>query len=283
MAARVIETPSTLRTGKADVAILCETMTELAEHMKARGVSISGGSWIGGLTAAMADRCLREGEASRVAASEDYLAKFEGKFAFHTARFKTIDAVAGGAPNVAAYIAGTPLAMRRRQRTADDLAPLTIVVDTTSSGGINAAKLERRGAALLALVRLLAARRPVTLWAGAALGPRGDNRVQMCSVMTRIETAPLDLARAAFLLGHPGASRGIGYSVIGEQCRGFGAWPYNDIDKTRTYGPEYFGRLFPGTEILYMPPVFGGELESTAPDKWLTEKLAKYGGLENEA
>ena len=178
--------------------------------------------------------------------------------------------------------------MRRRQRITDDMAPLTIVADTASSGDISASDLEKRGAAILALVRLLAAVRPVTLYAGVTVGNANAERNKdgMNGIFTRIETAPLDLARAAFLLAHPGSSRAIGYGITSQEFNGdaeYIPWSFGDANKLRAYAPEAFARVFPGTEILYLPSVHSRDNSVKNPDVWLEEHVNKFGGMQNEA
>lgn len=285
---RRVDLPCTLRTAtqnfttRTDRALICDTMTELADRM-ARGCerSMWGSDWVGGMSAADAPRFLTEGDESRVAASDVFMAKLEDKFEFLTGRFRTVDAIAGGCPNVAAYLAGAPMAMRRRQRVADDLAPLTIVADCSSSSGISGKDMEKRGAAVLALVRLLSARRPVNLYAGVTAGNSGTGIV---ATMTRIETAPLDLARAAFMLSHQGAARGIGYGLcMNEFEPGALGWCFGSEALERSYSPTFWARVFPATEVLF---ISGAHLKDAAvsdPEKWLTDNLAKYGGMENQA
>jgi hypothetical protein len=285
---RRIDIPSTAKRGYTDRAVIFDTMSELAARIDAGAISSRswGDSWLGGLTKADAAHFSREGEMARVSASDAFLAKLEDKFEFTSHRFQTVDAIAGGVPNVAAYLANAPLAMRRRHRVADDLAPLTIVVDTTSSGGVGADKLEKRGAAILALVRLLSARRPVTLYAGNAMGNSRADKDGFNAVLTRIETAPLDLARAAFLLGHPGAARGIGYGVVVNEFGGSDGhipWPYDNHELARKSAPEFYGRVFPNSEILCLPPVFVKDPAIDTPEIWLADMLAKFGGLPNAA
>lgn len=274
---------------RKDRFLICDTMTELAERSEAGNVSPNfGDAWAGGLSKDMAGRFLREGEMARVASSDKYLSKLEDKFQFHAGRSKIADAVAGGAVNVPALLAGTPMAMRRRQRISDELAPLTIVADTASSANISAYDLEKRGAAILALVRILSALRPVTLYAGTIVGSAhaGTNKDGLLGTFTRIETSPLDLARAAFLLAHPGAARAIGYGVSMHEFKGDGSyipWSFGDANAARKYGPEALARVFPGTELLYLPSVFAKDASIKEPEKWLLENVNKFGGLENEA
>lgn len=286
---RRFDNPCTLKghMSKTDRILICDTMTELADRTKAgNDCNQWGGSWIGGVSKDSAARLLQEGELSRVATSDKFLAKLEDKFQFETGRFRTIDAISGGLPNVAAFLAGSPLNMRRRQRVADDVGPLTIVADTASSGNIGAADLEKRGAAILALVRILSGLRPVTLYAGVCHGNSKQAADGLNAVFTRVETAPLDLARAAFILANPGAARGVGYGIA---CNEFGGeygyipWAFGDADLTRKYGPECFGRVFPGSEILYLPSVFATDKSIKEPEKWLMEQVAKYGGMDNQA
>jgi hypothetical protein len=283
---RRIDAPSRIKSGKTDRAMIFDDMSELATRFQAGCEASSwGGSWVGYLERETAPKLLREGEESRVAASDAFLNKLEGKFDYASHRFKSENAVAGGVAVVPAYLAGTPLAMRRRRRVEDDLAPIVIIADTTSSEMVNAAHLEKRGAALLALVRLLAGKRPVTLYAGVAMGNFRQKEDGVNAIITRIETAPLDLARAAFLLGNPGCARAIGYGIAVHEWNGTLGhipWPYNDIDAWRSKAVSHFWQdVFPGSEILYLPPVFGKELEITAPEKWLADMVAKYGGLPN--
>jgi len=119
--------------------------------------------WSGGTPVETQAR-LDAGSAKATAACDRLLGQMES-VGFATSRFATVAAVAGGAPCVPAYLAGNPLAMRRRVKISDDAAPLAVVVDIGVSASVKAATIERRGAAALALVRLLAATRPVTLWA----------------------------------------------------------------------------------------------------------------------
>lgn len=159
----------------------------------------------------------QSGDAARVGLSDAMMDRMETAVGFEARRWRAVDCVAGGAPNVAAFLAGSPLSMRRRVRTMDAAAPLTIAVEMTVSAAVTAENIARRGAAALALARIAAASRPVTLWAVYGCQSEG----QHAAFAVRIETAPLDVSRAAWLLCAPEACRRAAFSI----CSVLAGWP----------------------------------------------------------
>lgn len=172
--------------------------------------------WIGA-SAAMTLRRARAGDPARVKLADDMLTKLENAVGFEARRWRAVDAVAGGVPNVPAYLAGAPLAMRRRARVMDAAAPLTIAIDLGVSQSVNERTIARRGAAALALARIAAASRPVSLWVYFAA--RSDTGTDAMFAV-KLDTAPLDVSRAAWLLCAPEALRRAGFAVL--EC--LGAW-----------------------------------------------------------
>ncbi len=252
-------------------------------HYANRG---DGDGWAGGLDRKTATDKLRHGDLEGVAASDKLMGKLEDSVSFDATRFHTVDAMAGGVPNVPAMLAGQPMHMRQRRRTADELAPLTICVDTTSSGGVSAKSLRKRGAALLALARLLAARRPVTIWIVNAMKPSNHNGHDTTGSAFLLDTAPLDLARAAHCMTNVSVSRQCAYA-IGEKLAdvngcGFLQWPNGDVDKYRKAGAAFWGEALGAEDVLFMPPVFLNDPAIENPTKWLKEMLAKYGRADND-
>ena len=137
--------------------------------------------------------------------SDEFMEQLETR-SFNSRRFQNRAAVSGGVPCVPAMLAGHPLAMRRREKIIDDQAPLSIIIDIASSGGISEKTLLKRGAAVTALVRLLSAVRPVTLMIGCSTTPtegeRNTDGNSAWHIFTRIDTTPIDLGRTAHLLSH---------------------------------------------------------------------------------
>jgi hypothetical protein len=240
----------------------------------------SGNDWNGGESLARVLTKCQTGDLSRVPASDKLMSALEDKFAFRSTAFRNIDAMTGGVPNVGAFLAGSPINMRQRRRVEVQETPLVIVADITSSGGVESRDLEKRGAALLALVRLLTARRPVTVYFACAGKPYASG-FSSSAVAVRMDTAPLDLARAAHLLGQTGVARMACYDFICAQvggARGNISWAYDSVDFYRANGVAYWQRALGADELLFLPPVFVEDEAIQKPEKWLADMLKKYGG-----
>ncbi|WP_288927224.1 hypothetical protein [uncultured Maritimibacter sp.] len=137
----------------------------------------------------------RAGVPSIVSRSEKLMAGIEDHIDLAGMQRGTVAAVSGGAPNVPAYLSGAPLAMRRRQQVVNsDQGEIVVMVNTFAPARMPHDVARRRGAAALALVRAASTVRPVRLF----LFELTDDRVL---TIIRIETAPLDLARAAWAAG----------------------------------------------------------------------------------
>jgi hypothetical protein len=231
-----------------------------------------GTNWDGGLSPEEAVKRATFGDMARVSASEALLSKME-KYAFESNKRTWRNDLAGGCPDVPAFIAGQPLSMRRRTIVESDSAPLAIIVDLTASEGIPAEIMERRGAAILALVRVLSTRRPVELWAGSFLqgGPAG---MDACAFFARIDTAPLDLARAAHVLSSQSMPRQIGFA-LGYALGGFqGRWPYVNDKVSRPLMKDIFLPAMPHvTDALCVPGAHLNDPMSKNPEAWLEETL----------
>lgn len=219
-----------------------------------------------------AARLTTSGDLSRVARSDALLGRFE-RFAFETTRKAWRDDIAGGFPNVPAYLAGHPLAMRRRAPAESAAAPLAVVVDLSTSAGISADAIERRGAAILALVRMLAMRRPVELWAGTGLD--ADRRQNASLIFCKLETAPLDLATAAYIMTSASFPRALCYN-IGHVAHNFGGgWPYGDAS-TRHHFAEMCAAGFTHADaLLAIPAAHNDDAIGKDPEGWIERKLAE--------
>jgi hypothetical protein len=271
--ARQFSLPSPVRPGKTDKWLICESLSDLA----ARKPRKMGGDF--GQVAPQR-RLAATGELTRVAAADKYLAKLE-EVSILSGKRVWENNVTGALPDVGAFVAGSPLSMRSRRKTRDDSAPLGIIFDGTTSGGISHSDMEKRGTVVLALVRLLAMRRPIELWLAAGLG--GANG-QGSWIATRLDTAPLDLARACYALSNPLATRVLGYeSIQGEIEGAYGAWPYNGGALSATDFHKVCAQAFPHlTDILAIPGIIISDDMVKKPEAWLRAQVAKYCDGEGE-
>lgn len=288
MAKIVQNFPSLNNRGKVDNIVLFDTIGEFADSCQAipshmRGSYTNGNSWNGGEGFDTTAKKCRTGDMSRVAASDAFMAKMEELTGYSGSAFETQNVVSGGAPNVAAFLAGQPLNMRLRRRVESEKAPLNIVVDIVSSGGIEARDLERRGAAILALVRVLSAIRPVSLYISAAALPYGDTRSHTArAVAFKLDSTPLDLARAAHALCAVGVSRQMAYAAMAgafgtRQAESGLNWSYDSIDFQRKNGKAFWQRSFGMDEMLYIAAPYVTDTIIKKPDEWLKQMIAEYG------
>lgn len=251
---------------------LFDSPAQLAEAAQAGGRVHNGDSWSGGLSPAEAVRRSRMGDLERVGPSDSLMSRFE-RFGFEAPRHAWRDDVAGAVPNVPAFLAGHPLAMRRRVKIQDVAAPLAVIVDLTSSSNVSPSDLERRGAAILALVRILSARRPVELWAGCATD--ADNGKNASVTLARIETAPLDLARAAFVMVGASFPRQLCYGLSRARNGFAGGWPYSSHTISRTMFRDMIADAFPHVaDMLCVPAAHSDDQIHKNPEAWIESKLA---------
>ena len=220
-------------------------------------------------------RKLETGDMSTVAESNAFLAEME-KHVFVSVKHRTVDDVCGGFPNVQNHIAGLPCAMRRRVRQSNSNAPLAVLVELAPSGSVTSQQMRKRGAAVLALVQLLANKRPVELWATITLG----NAASYNSILCRLETAPLDLARVAYVMCDDHVVRHLGYDLIqshfGTSASGFA---YGSEDNERKYAARAHGRAIDnGGEIAYVTFMHASDQALDDPIAWIKTNLAKYAG-----
>ena len=238
--------------------------------------------WWGGMTYDQSLRALRHGDLSGVAASDALLREMEALIPVSRS-WHSIDSVVGACPNVPQYLAGNPYNMRLKRRCATATAPLALFAELVASASISTATCRRRGAVILALVRLLANLRPVELWCVIAIGQK-NTRSSLC---VRLDTAPLDLARSAHVLTDPSVFRALGYKSLEHAFYGRGwngDWAFGDHGMhVRTAAESYQRLLKPGSDVLFIPPVHLHDLYLTEPAKWLRAMIARHGGVQLEA
>jgi hypothetical protein len=274
--------------GKDDYLLLeAGELPAMVQKHEGRMAEHVGGSWTGGGGYHSFKQKVTTGDNSLVAESDRHLAMIEDQVPMSRG-WRNVDDVVGAVPNVPAFLAGHPQCMRRRQRAARDNAPLAIFMDLTSSAGISAKDIQQRGVVLLALARLLVEHRAVELWVGTGLGAgksyTNHRDAVSATVCWRIDTAPLDLARAAYHISATAMSRGFGYEMThAELNMQHGAWPFGDYDLHCRTAEQRLRPVFEGQELLYIPPIYLNDAMTKDPVAWVKRVLAKYVGTEEAA
>lgn len=265
--------------GKTIKCVVADQAADYADVMQADLARVPANSFWGRETGSDILRFTRDGDVSRVAASDSMLAQME-QYEFSRPRPQWETCRAGSVPNVPAYLAGSPASMLRRSRELSSRAPVAVVVDLVSSGAISARLLEKRGAAILAFVRAISMQRPVELWAANYLQA---NQTNASLILARIETAPLDLARAAFILGSAAYSRGLLYEYARKHHAFNGAWPFANEKTRATIGDAARLALPHITDIVAIEAPYGTDDSFTNPEKWIADQLAALDAMEQQA
>ena len=238
-------------------------LTELAEYAAQERFATRGGTaWSGG-TLRECVRRTRDGDATLVAQSEALMAKFEG-LVFPTHRREWVADVTGYVPNVPAHIAGHPASMRRRAKREAEAAPVAVFVDIFASSSFSHSDIMTRGAAVLALARILAGYRPIELYVAFASRRRDDNAAGCVAV--KIDTAPLDLAHAAWALCGVGFLRQVMFSALE------GVFPSNPFPPLRESISNIAAEMLPhGTDVIAVNGVVSDV--TSDPARWITERI----------
>lgn len=251
-----------------------DSLSTLADYVRGRPYHKGGNLAFHRVSFTAAVQSCRTGLLDFVAQSDRYLAALEA-LEFSRPRPRWLDAPAGFVPNVPAYLAGHPASMRRRVREPSTHTPITIVVNTAISYMYSQTALIERGAVILALVRLLADRRPLTLYAGYF----GGDTQRPLGVAVRLDTAPLDLAHATFALCAPEFMRWIMHSAKDA------TWPGSRYHvATSAEFAHVASPLAPnGMRALLIDGTscdWGGAVK---PQDWIVERLRELNEEEGEA
>lgn len=211
------------------------------------------------------------GNENYVERSESFLNSIEDQMPLSLG-WRTVDDVVGGVPNVPAYLAGHPQHMRRRTRMNKENAPISIFMDLGSSMSIPSEKILKRGIVLLALVRMLAVHRSVELWVGSCL----SDGWQTGTCAWRIDTAPMDLARAAYHIADVNMSRMFAYAM----CEQLVNKHLSDRPARMDSHLELLKNVAGWNNILLLPSIGYNDPMLDNPVGWLRRVMSKYVNVE---
>lgn len=254
-----------------------DSIAAVARDAKERAVlhSPSGrGAWFSGETGLESVSLALRGDARLVPDAEKLLSQIDA--AIEVSHRELIADRVGAYPCVAEYLQGAPDCMRRRAPIENEAAPVAMYVVLAASASIDAATLLCRGVAILALAMALSRSRPIEL----NIVHIGDSntRGETESVMVApINTAPLDLASAAYVLTSAGFLRHVCFGLQMAD-RGFtGGWPA----EWRTNKPAYLAGLLrrlgadPARDIIIGSADHGDELLAD-PVAWVNRQIARF-------
>lgn len=232
-------------------------------------------TWSGGENIADTLALSKTGHTALVPQAHELLAQISAKLV--TPKRTVLRTPVGPRTNVAEFVAGVPDYARRTIVLKDEGAPITVLACSTSSGGIDARTLTKRGVAILALVMALSRVRPVTLHSFTALHGNDDGETVL---VNRINTAPLDISRACYVLTSAGFARNLTYNLA-RAVNGFnGGWPYG---KEYNYGNpvKYFSGLvqrlkLDPTKTLVIQSAEWDDPLVTNPVPWIQREIDRF-------
>ena len=169
-------------------------------------------AWYGHHTGASALRALEFGDTKYLPQAEALLEKMR-ESGLLSDTVKIWDAgVVGAYPHVPNFLAGQPDTMFARVDTdmPSDVSPISLYVCNNASAGVPASQLVDRGVAIMGLALALKQSRPVDLYVYSINDVK--SRGEAHGTCVRIETNPMDLDRATFMVCDPGFFRMIQFA-----------------------------------------------------------------------
>jgi hypothetical protein len=255
------------------------SVAEMARQFRTRVPSVkwrTAGSWTAGVSTEEALRLCERGDETLVARAEKLLSAIETDIDLQWPAY--VASVAGAYPIVPEAIMGLPEPMRRKVYMENDRTPIRVYVCTTMSAGVTIEQITERGVAVLALVMALGRIRPLELSVVSLLNSTiGSEAITCC----RINTAPLDLATAAYALTSAAFARAVTYVWSMNTQHSTGSWPkgfrYSD---PRQYLAGLRSRLGGTERDLIVEPARWGDGLLGKPVEWVNTQIRRY--LETE-
>lgn len=174
--------------------------------------------------------------------------------------------VAGGCPDVPAYLMGEPEHFNALRVVESEATPVRVFVPLVCSAAISADKIAERGAAIAAFCIALGTVRPVQLYGYTA----GDGKRNLC---VQLATAPFVASEVGYCLTSPAFMRQVCYGWLDTRDWS-GAWAdwsgYGQRCPRQAIGAA--------DEDLVLDYAFSADGRIADADKWLRETLARYIG-----
>lgn len=249
------------------------------EWVRAYADQQSGGTAWAGCSGEEAVRRLTFGDKRHLPRAEALIEKMKDEGIFSHGQKIWESSVVGSFPCVPHAVMGLPDTMYKLCETdlISTTTPLRIYVNVTMSGMCTTEQIVNRGVAILGLVMAMQQVRPTELYAVCISDPMTNK--SCAGTCTRIETTPLDLDRATYMLCDPSFPRQIGYGMCFHLC-----------NKARSsYLPWAWGQPSPNEldsikdamsfaeDDLYLPGMFGrNEKYVKDPVGWIKDYLEAH-------
>lgn len=188
----------------------------------------------------------------------------------------------GSFPNVAEFLQGLPMNMRRRQEQESEQSPIRVVVETLVSAGVKEEQIVRRGAAVAALVMRMNEIRPVELWVCWGMRIRHNDIIGR----VKLDTTPISLSNIVAVLSTPQFCRGIMFAEARSKARETQSgirWAWGTEPSGQYHVQQMREALELEPQDIYLP---GGYLSEASlfmrdPVAWVNSYMDPQRDLEN--
>ncbi len=183
--------------------------------------------------------------------------------------------VVGYVPDVPSLLAGDPESMWIEEITYSVHAPLRVWVGVSSSGGISAEKLRKRGIALAAFALAMDRIRPVVISPYVEEGNGGYTEGSLIS--WDISTQPLVLSEL-MTIARSEVTRYVGlYATTTVNQHVIGRWLDHDSSSNTEKMRSYLGA---SQEDIVLTGIHLYDELLTNPEKWIKDKIQQYKNME---
>lgn len=233
---------------------------------------------------------LRTGTLDYISQAEKIIDKMNDQQLFSVGQVMLLPSVVGFMPNVPAAICGHPESMFARQRTnLDGLnTPISIYIEPGISGGLTDTQVINRGIAVLAFVLAMNILRPIEVYMtetnGATVGGSGLYGFNCVGAAVKIDTKPLDLARACWCFTNQAYVAPLGFiasTTIYKEWKGdtvnHSAWSWCGRPQQAEYQQGLRDLYNMQSQDVFIP---GGHLSDTLmlnnPVLWVQQMIEKH-------
>lgn len=218
---------------------------------------------------------LRNGNEQYVQQANDLLDEFQEQLDVPSLTWQLN--VAGGFPNVGAYLANDPLNMWSREPDLSDRTPLRVWVGVATSGSIPDALIAKRGCTLAAFAIAMAPHRPVIITPYVEIGDmeyRSRNK-RGAVISWDIQTSPIVLSELMGCLAHSEVTRYVGMEacqrLLGPAASHDGGWHPDAFNENKMRE-----RLGCAPDDLYLPGLHSTDSTIDNPLAWLRKMIDRY-------
>jgi hypothetical protein len=182
----------------------------------------------------------------------------------------------GAFPCVPAFLSGEPENMWAPADMPTETAPIRIYASVCCSCSVDWEAMQRRGAAILALVLIVSRTRPVELYTYSDWAEHDDRGDTVLSI--RLPSHPMMVSEVAWALTAPALMRNLGFAYLRHHVPTIGhSFPWGDASRADRHraGPAQRKLLNLEPQDILIGPVYMGDPLTNDPVGFIQSELSK--------